>query len=1313
LSLFYGVWEFTQTSFFIGQIKDKVSQEVKKQSGISVAFDNFQLHFFPPKTVLQNVAFGDSKNKWSATFSTVSISFSPLDIFSSELVFDEIAGEAGTISVGQIKRDEKKKKNDNLYQSLSLLLPPAISKIKIKDTTIDFAGKPYAEIDKLFLLRSNNLFIAEAFASDIQYGQHQISTLRGKWHISPKEIKIISMEVGKHESIVAISGGIFDGKLDLKLSIDIELAKILRDYDIDPALISSATIKGEISVIGKLSAPTFRGKISVENLICDYLRMQNIKLTFFSDKNQNIWIDKLHGIFADGSISLLAPIKVFSKDRGDIVFPELSFDLKNMQTDVALHFLRKSFSNVVGKFTGRVFLAPRPEGLEVVIEKGSAIDNFRLLKHGSTKNILENERIGFDETQFFIDKNKKITMKVGLEIAQKKVVGTGVVSSDGIEIRANCADMDMNKFGPIVGKKILGTGPISVVITRNKETTLFTFNLKMEGFKVIGLDLGKTLAEITYNSTTNQLRINQGMISRGNCRYTLDGIFDFSAESNYNLRAKFDRCSADNSRAIFKHYLSGRFPTTERIDFTHSSNLSIKGNLHQSKISVNGKTHISRASIWGERINGVDANISYSNEQLEVTALDLRKGSGRVSGKFSWNFNNGLVDYDLAIRKIKLRESDLYQLLNLGHDGELAGVMVGRGARDGLEHRLELEIYNSTIGTTRVNNSRIKISGTNKKVLIEGNLLGDSIKLNSLLFLRSSEIKEKSTLHLEVNENEIKNLFGLFSAHNAIGANIRGQLKGFLDASFDLENPASLNVNSNITDFNWGAGATQFSLIAPANLAIKEGVIQKWYLKLKNQTGKDFIINSGQGDFKNEFRIFFDYNYNAELFSILSPQIAFAAGKVEGMAVFIGKKGGGQYHASAKGRNIDIRLKNIPNDFSMVNFNVVFDDKKIIFDNFSAKYGNGNVSASGRADFSQDLFSPAVDLNLSLRQVQVPFMSNSSALVSGDFEANGKKRPYYVSGRVSVLFAELLEDFSEFYKLKIVNKTLDGILPTEREEDKQAFVDYKIDVNFMRGISFKNSYIDSRFSGEGVLKGEDADMRFVGNFAAIKETSKFKFKGHEFKVYDGNIFFSENKDKQAIEVKINSTGQIGNYKIALNVDGRPENLLLKMESNPPLSQNDILSLLALGVTTTASKNLEESDLSAVATLGLGNLLADQLQISKNIANPLGLQLTVSPELGEETDEQQLQNVSSSTDTASKIRSTTVVKIKMNLATNLDLSLSSTVGGATGQKQEMHIDYGINKNMSLQGVYESKSSADNTTETTNSAGFDLIYRKSFK
>jgi translocation and assembly module TamB len=163
-----------------------------------------------------------------------------------------------------------------------------------------------------------------------------------------------------------------------------------------------------------------------------------------------------------------------------------------------------------------------------------------------------------------------------------------------------------------------------------------------------------------------------------------------------------------------------------------------------------------------------------------------------------------------------------------------------------------------------------------------------------------------------------------------------------------------------------------------------------------------------------------------------------------------------------------------------------------------------------------------------------------------------------------------------------------------------------------------------------------------------------------------------------------------------------------MESNPSLSQEDIFSLLTLGVTSDFTKNLEEKDKASLTTIGIGTLLVDQLKINEGLDSTLGLKLSVLPEVSE-SDESPIQ--ASQNDQSSKIKTATKLKIQKKVTKNVDLTFSNTFGGDDGSKQEMNIDFNINDRLSIQGVFEKESDSDDDGEDS-SVGADIKYKWSF-
>jgi translocation and assembly module TamB len=247
--------------------------------------------------------------------------------------------------------------------------------------------------------------------------------------------------------------------------------------------------------------------------------------------------------------------------------------------------------------------------------------------------------------------------------------------------------------------------------------------------------------------------------------------------------------------------------------------------------------------------------------------------------------------------------------------------------------------------------------------------------------------------------------------------------------------------------------------------------------------------------------------------------------------------------------------------------------------------------------------------------------------------------------------------------------------------------------------------------GSGLLAGDILNPEITVRIDAIPSVSKFKFKGNDFILNQGNVDIRDKAKNRSSELKFIGLSKINDYNVTLDISGSLIKPIITLSSEPALAQEDLLSLLTLGVTSDMSKNLVSGERKSVTTVSLGTLLVDQLKINEDLNSTLGLKLSVQPEFKE--DETSLvQGKSAVSDSASsKLKSATKIKITKPINKSVDVSVSSTVGGSIEQTQEVNINYNINKKFSLDGIYEVKPVEENIN-TPNSLGADLKYKWSF-
>ncbi len=169
------------------------------------------------------------------------------------------------------------------------------------------------------------------------------------------------------------------------------------------------------------------------------------------------------------------------------------------------------------------------------------------------------------------------------------------------------------------------------------------------------------------------------------------------------------------------------------------------------------------------------------------------------------------------------------------------------------------------------------------------------------------------------------------------------------------------------------------------------------------------------------------------------------------------------------------------------------------------------------------------------------------------------------------------------------------------------------------------------------------------------------------------------------------------YDISLLVQGRAKPMpQITLSSQPPLSQRDIVSLLALGMTPTALDQ-QHGSTSAAGTGIVGNIL--QKPVGQKLKESLGVDVQVS----------------TAPPTATDPTAAPMVTFSKQWTPKFTASASSTFGQT--QTSAVKLEYKVNHVTSLIGSWEDRQQSTTVFEDKNVSssifGLDLEYKFQFK
>lgn len=1318
-AMLVGARYFIQSEFLGKYISHHVHELVQNKIGADVEFTNIEIGFFPPATYLKSVQFKMSLpgNNWiDVRAGELGVNFSIVDVFKKELSINEVTLREAEVYVKAEESEANSEKKLNLKldyiftelrEGLIGNLPITIRGLVIENTLL-YLNDATVSIDNFSLMN---------LRKNIQVSGHLKSIKSGKTHIdkylkrdsivfdlelTEKKLRFVNVEITDKLNRLRAFGEIQDNLENGKIDLNVEFSGGVEDL-IQEALGKEIGVGGyvdlKVELSNTLEKPVAKFKIEGKRIITPYLQADDLMASaIFDDKKvivQKVWAKR-----ADGDVTNRAPLIINTEDIDNLFLP---LKLNNVFTNDAL-FAVPTLSGLKGNLTGEVDISISKDKLLFQVFNKSYLKNPRYFGNEKEPPIVAPKDIEFSNSSVVVDLIQD-TVFLNLNGVSGKSTQLGIngkIAGNKIDLTLEKAPFDFDDFGKIVDFPIIGKGSVGLQIIGTDDDVEFIADLDLSDFSILGFQSKKISGLVDFNLNKLFMKLNNVLFDFDSTLGTGEGYINFKT-SAISLGFDFQKTSYKDIQ-----YIVGPFFKENEIFLPESIRSNVNAKIYLSnKLSdliVNGEIQAFDMDIYGETFEKGSAKIKISEKEIFIDSIEVNKGQGSVAGSIHL-YEGDIDDVIIQANGYRLRDIDLYRLSGIGLDGQIDGKIELRKLFGELVAKGNLKLKNSNINNERVDDSQLFFKLNEGMLSFNGNFLGESMNAQGEMSLND---KVNSNVSLKYDFKNLKELFGIVSEHNINDQSLNGRVRGELNSEFRMRNFEELNLNFKLNELSLKRGSSSIKINRPYELKMLKGQVEETVIRI-SQNEKS-IVTKFNGSLKSGLRIEQNLNLDAEWIELLTPKIHKVSGKLTGRGVIVAtmKKIENFYEVQLK--EGALRIANVPNSFTDLEGRVVIDGVKILVENIKSNYGGGKISADGFVNI--EIPFPEVLINYKIQDSYVPFLKKSGALIAAEGSLSGSKLPYVIDGRVNVKGGSFKDEFSEFTKSEIIPSSVYQFIPEKRNIDNKNILDLNLQVGVSSPIYIENSLSELQFSGNARISGDIGKPLVDGDLIFIQALSKFKFKGHEFILREGRVNFDSKDQAIAPDLFFVASSQVNQYDIKLEVSGKTNDLNIALTSEPFLVQEDILSLLTLGVTSDISQGLQSRERESVTTLGLGTLLVDQLKINEGLNSSLGLRLSVLPEFGE-NEQTLLQGKSGVSDgEVSRYKSATKVKIQKNISEKVDLSLSSTIGGSLEQKQEMNLNFSINKNLSVEGVYELKSSSEETIDTPDSVGADIKYKWSF-
>ncbi len=381
--------------------------------------------------------------------------------------------------------------------------------------------------------------------------------------------------------------------------------------------------------------------------------------------------------------------------------------------------------------------------------------------------------------------------------------------------------------------------------------------------------------------------------------------------------------------------------------------------------------------------------------------------------------------------------------------------------------------------------------------------------------------------------------------------------------------------------------------------------------------------------------------------------------------------------------NAFARAKDFPTGLSAIKGDMVFDATRLTLENMSAESGGGTLYLTGSVNYAE---SPLrYDVSVRTDRVRIRYPEGISWLVGGSLRLTGTPAAGLLSGRVTIDRVTLTQGLE-----------VAGILVSAKEGIRGPTTSSA----YLRNLQFDVEALsapDARMEWPGAQLQADANLRVRGTWehpillGHIHILSgNLYFAGNRYRVSRGDLNFS-NPFRLDPVLNVEATTTIQQYEITLNFNGPASKLTLAYRSDPPLPANDIVTLLALGQTSSEA-TARSGGTSQSGTAGASAILSEAIssQLGGRLERLFGItRFRVDPGLA---------GVGS---TGSQQSAASRITVEQQITRNLTITYVSNVSST--QQQVIQVEYNVDRNVSIVGL----------RDQNGTFGIDIKIKKRFK
>lgn len=782
--------------------------------------------------------------------------------------------------------------------------------------------------------------------------------------------------------------------------------------------------------------------------------------------------------------------------------------------------------------------------------------------------------------------------------------------------------------------------------------------------------LGSTGRKIHIDQFAGDLRyspsgvaLQNATITEGKAQLNLSGATALDKgvitdTAQFHLQARLQ----DGDVTQLQRVLGTAYPVAGEVNFK----LQASGEVNNPQGS--GHFSLSHAELHGRPISSFSTKIEFANRDVKLEDIHLKAEHGTMQGSAEYQLDTKRGNIDLTGKSIDLADIPEIQTQRLQSSGIADFTVKGSGSVDNPAVNAHLEIASLTLNGDKV-----------------GNLTADAVTRGTQLTVTARSRFPKATFLIDGTvdlQGEMPGTVKLQFSHldfnpflpERVRAEVTRQalLDGTAELSGPFKQPRLLQGRLDVRQFS----------VEVEHIAVQsDGAVELRYanetisVQRCTLTSEDthFTV-SGTAALGGDRRLDLRANglLNLKLAQTVDPDVtSYGIGNVD-----VHVRGTAE-EPSISGEveiaHAGVSLIDAPLSLGDLNGTLTFNQDRLDLTNLSGRVGGGYVKLGGFVTYGRTI---GFDVTAQGRDIRFRY-SGFSVTSDQLLHLTGTLQNALVAGNITITrFAQLP---SSDFQAMFAQVSTPARIPNPRSPLNNIHLEVRIqstpELTLQTSLAKLSGDVDLR------LRGTAAHPVLLGRVNIAQ--GDIKVAGTKYHLERGDINFLDPVRIDPV-LDVDATTRVRDYDITIGLHGTIERLNTTYRSDPPLSTDDIISLLAFGKTQTETALGGGATSPGFAESASGAILSSALNqaVSSRVSRIFGSSLIrINPSIG-------------------GIENDPNARLTLEQQVSNDITLTYITNLARSAQEVIQFEYNINSDYTLQGI----------RDENGVVSFDLLIRK---